>query len=78
MWKKFIRENRSMVRELVRDVKTGGESSCARYTIYRCVTRDMYGQLSKGDRRRLPDCVGNNVKKMFPSEDGNYTGYKQG
>ena len=76
VWKEFVNENKRMLWSLRRDVESGVRSGKARKTVFQKVTRKMYGVMGSGRRIRLPQCVYNGVRKLFPSEDGQYMGFK--
>ena len=69
--------NTEMITGLSRWVSSGGRSAKARKTLYQTVARKVNGVIRMGNRKRLPRCVENNVRKKFPSKDGEYTGYKE-
>ena len=46
-----------------------------RYTAYRQLTRWCWHYLSKHMRVVLPSCAVNLIRRTFPSEGGNYTGF---
>ena len=77
VWRNFKESNRNMLLGLQRWVNSGGNPANARKKIYQGVTRQMNGVMGIGNRKRLPRCVENNVRLMFPSEDGCYMGYKE-
>lgn len=47
-----------------------------RFRLYQEYTRLVYGVLGQGNRRRIPECVENTIKALYPSET--YTGYSSG
>ncbi len=49
-----------------------------RFFCYREFTRIFHGILSSGDRRKLPECVEENIRECFPNLNGEaITGFKQ-
>ena len=46
-----------------------------RKAMYRIFTRIKFGHLGRGVRIPVPDCVGRNIRGMYPSSDG-YMGFK--
>lgn len=77
VWRNFETSNTNMLLGLRRWVSSSGSPAKARKKVYQCVTRQMNGVMGIGNRKRLPRCVENNVRLMFPSEDGCYMGYKE-
>ena len=60
--------------------ENGGSESLTnkniRFFYYRKVTEELYGYLGAHNRRRLPDCVVDGVRELFPNPPGiPYTGY---
>ncbi|VDO38378.1 unnamed protein product [Haemonchus placei] len=49
---------------------------CFRYCAYRSFVLWCYGRLGIGRRFELPACVRGAIMKEFPSEGGNYVGFK--
>ncbi|KAL3864440.1 hypothetical protein ACJMK2_006124 [Sinanodonta woodiana] len=47
-----------------------------RYTAYRQLVRWCWGYLGHEIRVALPSCAVDAIRQKFPSEDGNYTGFK--
>lgn len=47
-----------------------------RYQIYRYYIHRIHGTTGKGNRIKIPDCVNNIIKDLYPSET--YTGYIPG
>ena len=43
---------------------------------YQYAIRLIFGSLGSGVRRKLPQCVENGVRSMYPSTDGRFMGYK--
>ena len=43
---------------------------------YKYATRLIFGNLSSGERKKLPQCVEDGVRSRYPSEDGQFMGYK--
>lgn len=76
VWSEFQVDNKSMLLSLRRAVESGGRPGKARKTVFQSMSRKINGMMGVGNRRRLPQCVEDNVRKMFPSEDGRYMGYK--
>ena len=76
VWSQFADENKCMMMSLRRSVQSGGRAGKARKTVFQQISRQINGNMGVGNRRRLPVCVEDNVRKMFPSEDGKYMGYK--
>jgi rubredoxin len=47
-----------------------------RFHMYRHLTKNLHGQLSKNQRIQLPPCCAQGLRDLYPSEDGAYTGFK--
>ena len=77
IWVEFMTENSAFLSALHREVKLGERSGKARKTVFQRITRKMNGVMGAGVRKRLPQCVEDNVRSMFPSKDGQYMGYKE-
>jgi hypothetical protein len=48
-----------------------------RYEMYRLAAREIYGPLGEKVRMKLPDCVVSRIRKLSPSPDGEYVGFKE-
>jgi hypothetical protein len=46
-----------------------------RFSFYKMFTYEKFGHLGRGNRIKIPDCVEQQVKAMFPDLDGNYTNF---
>jgi hypothetical protein len=44
-----------------------------RFLFYKKFTYEKFGHLGRGNRIKIPDCIEQQVKFMFPDLDGNYT-----
>ena len=49
-----------------------------RYAAYRQFCWFIHSRLGKGVRKVIPSCVVSKIREVYPSEDGKYTGYKDG
>ena len=49
--------------------------SCVRFHLYTHATRDLHGVLGKGVRIRLPKCVEEHIKVLYPDSQREYVGY---
>ena len=49
-----------------------------RYAAYRQFCWFIHSRLGKGVRRVIPSCVISKIRERYPSEDGIYTGFKEG
>ena len=49
-----------------------------RYAAYRQFTWFIHTKLGKGVRRVIPACVVKKIRERYPSEVGEYTGFKDG
>ena len=64
-------------------IEENGGSECLtnkkiRFFYYKKVTEELYGYLGAHNRRRLPDCVVDGVRELFPNPPGiPYTGYSK-
>ena len=58
------------------DISEGRRPGEVRKLVYRDITRSMHGTMGSEVWRRLPNCVEDNVRRMFPLDDGKYMGYK--
>ena len=76
VWRQFAEKNKCSMLRLRRLVQSGGRAAKARKTLFQQISRQTNGKMGAGNRRRLPVCVEDNVRQMFPSEDGKYMGYK--
>jgi hypothetical protein len=48
------------------------------HRLYKEMARHMYGYLGKKNRKKLPLCVEDTIKRAFPNEkDQEYTGFKE-
>ena len=65
MWKEFEIDNKSMLLNLRRADKTVGTPGKARKTVFKSMSRKINGTMGMGNRRRLPQCVEDNVRKML-------------
>ena len=45
-----------------------------RYHMYRHMLRKLHGHMGKGKRKRLPSCILQGLRDLFPSEE--YVGFK--
>ena len=46
-----------------------------RFTFYKLFTYEKFGHLGKGMRIKIPVCVENKIRDLFPSLDGEYTNF---
>ena len=76
IWRDFTEHNKRTILDLKREVDSGSRPGDARKSLYRIICREMNGVMGAGRRKRLPKCVEDSVRKLFPSEDGKYMGYK--
>ena len=76
IWREFSKNNKRTILDLKREVDSGSRPADARKLLYRTICREMNGVMGAGKRKRLPKCVEDSVRKLFPSEDGKYMGYK--
>ena len=77
VWREFASENKCLISGLRRTVESGGRAGLARKQVFQTISRKINGIMGAGNRRRLPKCVEDNVRRLFPSEDGKYMGYKE-
>ncbi len=49
-----------------------------RFTFYKLITYEKFGHLGRGNRVKIPDCVENKVKALFPELDSSYTYFSPG
>ena len=77
VWQTYKEDNEDYLSSLKGEISQGRQSSGVRKQVYRDITRIMHGIMGSGVRRKLPKCVEDNVRRMFPSEDQKYMGYKE-
>ena len=77
VWQTYKEDNEDYLSSLKVEISQGRQSSEVRKQVYRDITRTMHGIMGSGVRRKLPTCVEDNVRRMFPSEDRKYMGYKE-
>ena len=73
IFREYTENNKRILLKLSRGVDSGGRPGGARKTLFQSITREMNGA---GKRKRLPKCVEDGVRKLLPSENGQYMGYK--
>ena len=76
VWETFKDDNEEYLCLLRSKISEGRRPGEVRKLVYRDITRSMHGTMGSGVRRKLPNCVEDNVRRMFPSNDGKYMGYK--
>ena len=77
VWTAFTTDNAAFLSVQHRMVNSGGRARKARKSVFQRITRKLHGVMGAGKRKRLPQCVEDNVRQMFPSKDGRYMGYKE-
>ena len=75
-----IEWNEIAFQDIVDEAETEKEyknlAASARKLLYAAITRELYGILGRGNRIRLPECILQNVRGMYPSPDNKYMGHK--
>lgn len=51
-------------------------SNIKRKKAYQHMSKKIHGTLGLGNRIQLPTCVTENIKRIYPDENGIYMGYK--
>jgi rubredoxin len=64
------------IERLVGQMAPETTAKAKRFQMYRHLTRNLHGQLSKKQRIPLPPCCAQGLRDLFPSDDGAYTGFK--
>ena len=55
------------------------EAKQIRYTVYRHCSLELFGNTGKGNRKKLPQCVVNEIHDCWPAASlEDYTGFKEG
>jgi len=57
---------------------SGPLTKASRFSAYGMFTRAKYGELGKGNRKKLPDCVTNGLRDNFPDPNKKYVGFMRG
>jgi rubredoxin len=71
----FIQAQEEMER-VVSIMAVDASQASKRFHTYRFMTCQLHGQLSSKQRIPLPPCCQQGIADLFPSEDGNYRGFR--
>ena len=76
VWDQFSIEEGNLLFDLKDRFDSGERPGEIRKTAFRHVTFWLNGPMKRGQRKRLPKCVETNVRKLFPSPNGRYMGFR--
>ena len=78
MWEVYGPEIVQQMKSVEEDHSTSGrnKNNIIRKAGYQYASRVIFGPLGVGVRKKLPQCVEDGVRSMYPSVDGSFMGYR--
>ena len=52
-------------------------NNLARKEAYKCFVRMHHGHLGAGNRQKIPGCVLDHIRGLYPDDNGTYMGFKE-